>query len=76
LIRHAGWLLPATTSICLLAIAMIEPAREALLVAPVGTAPLLAACLLAAFGATVTVTSIAVRAQEKHRLAPLTNPLS
>jgi hypothetical protein len=75
LIRHAR-LLSATTSICLLSIAMVEPSREALLVAPVGTAALLAAGLLAAFDATVPMTTIAACAEVKHLLAPLADPLS
>jgi len=60
----------------MLTIAVIQPARGALLVAPVGATPLLAAGLLTTFVATVAVTTIAVRAQVEHRLAPLTPPLS
>jgi len=58
-------------------IAMIEPSLGALLVTPVGAPPLLAAGLLAASGAAVAVSAIAVRADEEHRVALSTqaNPL-
>jgi hypothetical protein len=49
-----------------LAIAMVEPALGALLMAAVRRAPLLAPALLAASIAAISVTAIAVRADEKH----------
>jgi hypothetical protein len=51
---------------------MIEPPFAALLVAPVGTPPLPAASLVAALGAAVAVSSIAVGADEENRLAAFT----
>jgi hypothetical protein len=56
----------------LLPVPMIEPSFRALLVAPVGGLPLPAASLVAALGATVAVSPIAVRAEEEKRLAALT----
>ena len=55
----------------LLAITMIEPSFRAPLVAPVGGPPLPAASLVAALGAAVAVSAIAVRADEENRLAAL-----
>jgi hypothetical protein len=49
-----------------LAIAMVEPAFGALLMAAVSLAPLLSAALLAASITAIRVTAIAVRAYEKH----------
>jgi len=72
LIRHVRLPLTEAASVPLLAIAMIEPSLRALLVAPVGRPPLPAAGVLAALGAAVAVATIAVRADEEHRLAPLT----
>jgi hypothetical protein len=59
-------------SVRLLTIPMVEPSFRAPLVAPVGGAPLPAACLVAATGAAVAVSSIAVSTDEKDRLAALT----
>jgi hypothetical protein len=55
-----------------LAVAMIELSLWALLVASVSAPPLLPAGLLAALGATVAVSAIAVRADEESRMAALT----
>ena len=68
--------MPAATPVCLLTIAMIEPPREAPLVPLIGTAPLLAPGLFAAFLATVAVTAVAVRADEEDFLAPQAGTLS
>jgi len=51
---------------------MIEPPFQAPLVAPVGGLPLPAASLVAALGAAVAVSSVAVCADEENRLAALT----
>jgi hypothetical protein len=55
-----------------LAITMIEPSFRAPLVAPVGGPSLPAARLVAALGAAVAVSSIALRADVENRLAALT----
>ena len=72
LIRHVGLPLAEAAPVRPLAIAMIEPSFRALLVAPVGGPPLSAAGLLAALGTAVAVATIAVRADEENRVAPLT----
>jgi hypothetical protein len=72
LIRHARLRLTQAAPVRLLAIAMIEPPFRALLVAPVGGPPLSAASLVAALGAAVAVSAIAVRADEENRFAVLT----
>ncbi len=69
MIRHARVRLTQTAPVRLLAITMIEPSFMALLVAPVGGPSLPAARLVTALGAAVAVSSIAVRADEKNRLA-------
>jgi len=51
---------------------MIEPPFQAPLVAPVGGLTLPAASLVAALGAAVAVSSVAVCADEENRLAALT----
>ena len=48
---------------------MIESSFRALLVAPIGAPPLLAAGLLAALGAAIAMSAIAVRADEENRVA-------
>ncbi len=60
-----------------LPITMIELPFGTLLVSSVGGSPLLAAGLLTALIAAVAVSAIAVRTDEKHRVAALTkaNPL-
>ena len=72
MIRHARLRLTQAAPVRLLAIAMIEPPFRALLVASVGGPPLPAARLLAALGAAIAVSAIAVRADEENRLAALT----
>jgi len=76
LIRHAGFGLPSF-AVLALPVAMIEPPFRALLVPPVGTPPLTTACELAALRAAITVSAIAVRADEENRETPWskTNPL-
>ena len=83
MIRHENvlWLLGGwvvSQSIESLTISMVEPAFFALLVSAVGFAPLLAAALLAAPITTVSVTSVARRADEEQRPALIgpTQPLS
>ena len=63
--------LDAGGTVRLLAIAMIEPSFRALLVASVGAPPLPAASLLAALGAAVAMSAIAVRHTEKNTLGSL-----
>jgi hypothetical protein len=72
LIRHARLRWTEAAPVLPLAIPMIEPPFGALLVAPVGVPPLLAAGLLAALGAAVAVSAIAVRADEENRVAAMT----
>jgi hypothetical protein len=72
LIRHVRLRLTQAAPIRLLAITMIEPSFRAPLVAPVGGPPLPPASLVAALGAAVAVSAIAVRADEENRLAALT----
>ena len=64
--------MPQAAPVRLLPIAMIEPSFGTPLVAPVGVPPLLAAGLLAALGAAVAVSAIAVRADEENRVAAMT----
>ena len=66
-----------TATVLPLAIAMIELAFEALLVALISGTPLSAAGLQAAWLAAVAMSAIAVRADEEYRVAGLTkaNPL-
>jgi hypothetical protein len=59
-------LLKAATPILPLAIAMIEPAFRALLVACVGASPLLPAGIFAAGGAAIAMSTIAVGADEEY----------
>ena len=69
LIRHAG---PAASlAIGTLSVPMIEPAFEASLMTTVGSTALLAPGFGAASRAAVALSSIAVRANPEHRLAPL-----
>jgi hypothetical protein len=56
-----------------LAIAMIEPALVAPLVAPVGELPLPAASSITALSAAIAMPAIAVRTDEENRLALATN---
>ena len=67
LIRHAGRLAATVLS---LAIPMIEPAFQTLLMTAVGLAPLLAARFLAATRAAVTLTMITAGTQIKQQTAP------
>lgn len=76
MIRHARLRLTQAAPVRLLAITMIEPSFRAPLVAPVGGPPLPAASLVAALGAAVAVSAIAVRADEENRLAALTKAKS
>ena len=71
LIRHARLPLTEAAPVCPLAIAMIEPSFGASLVAPVGGPSLPTPRLVAALGAAVAVSSIAVRADVENRLAAL-----
>ena len=71
MIRHAGAGFADSTAVLALAVAMIELPLRALLVPLIGLTPLLAASLLTAFGAAVTVSAIAVRAEEKRLVAIL-----
>ena len=64
LIRH-----PPSFAVLALPVAMVEPSFRALLVPSVGTPPLTPSCQFAARGAAITVSTIAVRADEKRRLA-------
>ena len=68
LIRHAGRFQPL--AILALPIPMIEPAFPALLMTAVGLPPLLAARLLAATRAAVTLTMITTGTEIKHDPAP------
>lgn len=76
MIRHAG-ALPATLAIFTLAVAMIERAFLAALVALVGPAPLVAARSRAAFLAAVAMSAVAVRTEEEgsQTIPAQTNPL-
>jgi hypothetical protein len=69
--------LTQAASVSLLAIAMIELPFGATLVASVGAPPLPPARLLAALVAAVTVSAVAVRADEENRVAAFAkaNPL-
>jgi hypothetical protein len=64
--------LTQAASVRLLAIAMIELPFGALLVASVGAPPLPPPGLLATLVAAVTVSAVAVRADEENRVAALT----
>jgi hypothetical protein len=66
----------AAAPVGLLAIPVIQSSGGTLLVATVGTAPLLAAGLCAAFVATVAMPTVAVLAEEEYFLAPQAPPLS
>jgi hypothetical protein len=78
LIRHGRLPLTKAAAVFPLTIPMIELSFGALLVAAVGTPPLPAAGLLAAWVAAIAVSAIAVRTDEENRVAALTeaNPLS
>jgi len=69
LIRHASR--RVTSPVRQLAVAMIEPALQTTLVAPVGSAALLASSLRAASRAAIALPAVAVRANPEHRLASL-----
>lgn len=72
LIRHARLRLPAAAPVFALSIAMIEPPFGALLVATVGTPPLVHAGALTALVAAITLPPIAVSADEEHCVALVT----
>jgi hypothetical protein len=72
MIRHGRLSLTKAATIFLLAVAVIESAFRALLVASVSGPPLPAPSLVAALGAAVAVSAITVRTDEENRLAPLT----
>jgi len=61
--------LTAAVTVLALPVAMIEPPFRTLLVAFIGAAPLVAACLLAALGAAIAVSAVAVGADVEDRLA-------
>ena len=69
LIRHASW--GVTLAVGTLPVAMIEPAFRALLVACISASPLLPAGLLAAGGAAIAMSTVAVGADEEHGVALL-----
>lgn len=77
MIRHASLFLTAATPVFPLVAVMIEPPFRALLVAFVGLPPLLPAGFVAACGAAIAVSAIAVRADVEHRAAlpAETNPM-
>jgi hypothetical protein len=64
---HAAVCLAA--AICLLPVAVIQAALDALLVAAIGTAPLLESDLAATSGTAVALSAITVPANAEHRLA-------
>jgi hypothetical protein len=72
MIRHASLLLTAPPPVIPLTIAVVEPAFHALLVASIGTPPLLPAGVCAAPFAAIAMSAIAVGADEKHGVALLT----
>lgn len=68
MIRHGdALLLPAAMAVRTLAVAMIERAFRATLVALIGAAPLLASGVSAALPAAVAVSAIAVLAEKEGR---------
>lgn len=76
MIRHAR---PAPAlAVPLLAVAMIEPAFETLLVAPIGRAMLAQTRRPAALQAAIALAAVTVRAQQEHRatFVGVTEPLS
>ncbi len=76
MIRHAR---PAPVfAVPLLAVAMIEPAFETLLIAPIGRAMLAQTCRSAALQAAIALAAVTARAQEEHRatFVGVTEPLS
>jgi hypothetical protein len=66
MIRHAGLFLTASLPVFPLVVVMIEPPSVALLVPLIGLPPLLTPVLIAALGAAVAVSAIAVRANVEH----------
>ena len=72
MIRHAGLFLTASLPVFPLVVVMIEPPSVALLVPLIGFPPLLTPALIAALGAAIAVSAIAVRADEEHCVAQLT----
>jgi hypothetical protein len=69
LIRHARFLLTTASPVFPLSVAMVGPSLAALLIAPVGGPPLLAAGLFTAVGAAVAVAAVTVRADKENRMA-------
>ena len=69
MIRHAGCFLTASPPVFPLVVVMIELPVRALLVPFIGFPPLLTPGLIAAVGAAIAVSAIAVRADVKHRVA-------
>jgi hypothetical protein len=65
MIRHGDALLLAAMAVCTLAVAMIEGAFQAALVALIGATPLLASGVGAALRAAVAMSAIAVLAEEE-----------
>jgi len=64
--------LSLTAPVIPLTVAVVEPAFRALLVASIGTPPLLPVSVEAALSAAITMSAIAVGADEKHGVALLT----
>jgi hypothetical protein len=64
--------LPAAAPIIALAVAMVEPSFGAALMAVVGAPPLADAGMLAAWGAAVALSAIAVRADEEYGVTLVT----
>ena len=77
MIRHGnfvwGWNRRILSSIASLTIAMVKPPFDALLVAAVSLAPLPAAALLPTRFAAISVTAVAVRADEEQRSAQISS---
>ena len=72
MIRHAGLFLPASLPAIPLVIVVVQLPVRAPLVPFVGFPPLLTPALIAALGAAIAVSAIAVRADVKHCVALLT----
>jgi hypothetical protein len=72
MIRHASLLLTAPPPVIPLAVAVIESAFRALLMASVGAPPLLPAGVCAAPAAAIAMSAIAVGADKEHCVALLT----
>lgn len=69
MIRHAGCFLTASPPVFPLVVVVIELPVRALLVPFIGFPPLLTAGVIAAFGAAIAVSAVAVRADREHGVA-------